>query len=126
MRHTITITITDETPYEIEPKELDTWLKTTEQKRRKKQDEQFECLHKNCAQCGGTGNRKDGLGNCVHMLSCPCFRCRAWGAATYAQTKVIPAPRELRDKMERLSKQAPLSFKQARIQTQAAWRASLE
>jgi hypothetical protein len=33
------------------------------------------CLHRNCATCGGTGQRKDGLGACVHMISCPCPRC---------------------------------------------------
>ena len=33
-----------------------------------------QCLHKNCAQCGGTGKRKDGT-VCVHMISCSCDRC---------------------------------------------------
>jgi hypothetical protein len=33
------------------------------------------CLHKNCQSCGGTGVRKDGLGICVHMISCPCPLC---------------------------------------------------
>jgi hypothetical protein len=33
------------------------------------------CLHETCSQCGGTGVRKDGLGSCVHMISCPRPRC---------------------------------------------------
>jgi len=33
------------------------------------------CLHDNCSACGGTGVRKDGLGACVHMISCPCPKC---------------------------------------------------
>jgi hypothetical protein len=35
-----------------------------------------ECLHDNCSNCGGPGQRKDGLGFCVHMISCPCPKCR--------------------------------------------------
>jgi len=34
-----------------------------------------ECLHKQCGTCNGTGMRKDGLGPCIHMLSCPCPLC---------------------------------------------------
>lgn len=34
-----------------------------------------DCLHKNCSMCNGTGVRKDGLGPCIHMLSCPCPIC---------------------------------------------------
>lgn len=34
-----------------------------------------KCLHDNCSQCDGTGIRKDGLGSCVHMISCPCPKC---------------------------------------------------
>ena len=37
-----------------------------------------ECLHDNCPSCGGTGKRKDGLGMCVHMISCPCRKCSPW------------------------------------------------
>jgi hypothetical protein len=33
------------------------------------------CLHDGCSQCDGTGIRKDGLGSCVHMISCSCPRC---------------------------------------------------
>lgn len=33
------------------------------------------CLHKNCSSCNGTGVRIDGLGPCVHMISCPCPLC---------------------------------------------------
>jgi hypothetical protein len=33
------------------------------------------CLHDNCLQCNGTGVKKDGLGPCVHMISCKCSRC---------------------------------------------------
>ena len=33
------------------------------------------CLHLSCPRCDGTGTRKDGLGACVHMISCPCHRC---------------------------------------------------
>lgn len=34
-----------------------------------------DCLHDKCEDCGGTGQRKDGLGPCVHMLSCTCPKC---------------------------------------------------
>lgn len=34
-----------------------------------------ECLHKACDQCHGTGKKKDGT-FCVHMISCPCPKCR--------------------------------------------------
>lgn len=34
-----------------------------------------QCLHDTCPTCGGTGVRKDGLGSCIHMISCPCPRC---------------------------------------------------
>jgi hypothetical protein len=33
------------------------------------------CMHDQCSQCKGTGERKDGLGVCVHMISCPCPKC---------------------------------------------------
>ena len=33
------------------------------------------CLHDNCSSCGGTGVRKDGLGPCIHMMSCSCPKC---------------------------------------------------
>ena len=33
------------------------------------------CMHDNCPTCGGTGKRKDGLGSCLHMISCPCPKC---------------------------------------------------
>lgn len=33
------------------------------------------CMHDNCLACDGTGSRKDGLGPCVHMMSCPCPKC---------------------------------------------------
>lgn len=34
-----------------------------------------KCLHDSCSSCGGTGIRKDGLGMCIHMISCPCPKC---------------------------------------------------
>lgn len=37
--------------------------------------EDQKCLHKTCTCCDGTGVRKDGLGMCTHMISCPCPRC---------------------------------------------------
>lgn len=33
-----------------------------------------DCLHDNCTSCDGTGIRKDGLGTCVHMMSCSCSK----------------------------------------------------
>jgi len=33
------------------------------------------CMHKSCPQCHGTGRREDGLGPCIHMISCPCPNC---------------------------------------------------
>jgi hypothetical protein len=38
--------------------------------------ESSTCLHDNCSSCNGTGIRKDGLGPCVHMISCSCPKCR--------------------------------------------------
>lgn len=38
--------------------------------------EKSSCLHDNCSSCNGTGIRKDGLGPCVHMISCSCPKCR--------------------------------------------------
>lgn len=34
-----------------------------------------KCLHSNCPHCGGTGNRRDGLGMCIHGISCNCPKC---------------------------------------------------
>lgn len=34
-----------------------------------------DCMHDNCPSCNGTGLRKDGLGACIHGISCPCRRC---------------------------------------------------
>lgn len=34
-----------------------------------------ECLHKKCSRCNGTGTRLDGLGACIHSISCPCPKC---------------------------------------------------
>lgn len=36
---------------------------------------QMKCLHVSCKECGGTGFKKNGLGACVHMISCPCPKC---------------------------------------------------
>lgn len=33
-----------------------------------------KCLHEQCAECQGTGRKKDGSA-CVHMISCPCPKC---------------------------------------------------
>ena len=33
------------------------------------------CLHDNCSICGGTGRRRDGLGMCIHSISCSCPKC---------------------------------------------------
>lgn len=33
------------------------------------------CMHDQCSQCVGTGVKSDGT-LCVHMISCPCPRCR--------------------------------------------------
>lgn len=33
------------------------------------------CLHNHCSSCNGTGIRKDGLGPCIHMMSCSCPKC---------------------------------------------------
>ena len=34
-----------------------------------------DCIHDNCSSCDGTRIRKDGLGPCVHMMSCSCPKC---------------------------------------------------
>jgi hypothetical protein len=33
------------------------------------------CLHTQCPECNGTGQKKNGLGICVHHLSCSCPKC---------------------------------------------------
>lgn len=38
-------------------------------------NDDIPCMHKSCPTCGGTGMRKDGLGACIHMISCPCPKC---------------------------------------------------
>ena len=35
----------------------------------------ISCAHEQCTSCGGTGQRYDGLGACVHALSCSCPKC---------------------------------------------------
>jgi len=44
----------------------------------KKSETERRCLHDNCTQCSGSGVRKDGLGPCIHMISCPCPRCNPY------------------------------------------------
>jgi len=39
------------------------------------QQNQRPCLHDGCPSCDGTGIRKDGLGSCIHMISCSCPKC---------------------------------------------------
>ncbi|UYL84944.1 hypothetical protein pEaSNUABM55_00171 [Erwinia phage pEa_SNUABM_55] len=36
--------------------------------------EGVRCLHKACAECGGSGVRKKG-GACIHGIACPCPNC---------------------------------------------------
>lgn len=38
-------------------------------------DDKNKCLHVSCPLCNGTGIRKDGLGMCIHNISCPCPKC---------------------------------------------------
>lgn len=52
----------------------DEWFKNVPKFWVDEKDEQ-SCLHKTCKCCDGTGVRKDGLGMCIHMISCPCPRC---------------------------------------------------
>lgn len=33
------------------------------------------CMHDNCPLCHGTGIREDGLGMCIHGMSCTCPKC---------------------------------------------------
>lgn len=39
------------------------------------EDDHTKCLHDMCPHCGGTGIRGDGLGMCVHGISCSCRKC---------------------------------------------------
>lgn len=41
----------------------------------KQNNKKIECLHLKCSECNGTGFKKNGLGTCVHMISCPCKNC---------------------------------------------------
>jgi len=36
--------------------------------------ETSDCLHKQCPECNGTGNKVHG-GSCIHSISCPCKDC---------------------------------------------------
>lgn len=58
-------------PVQIQPLSIKPdswWYKSVEQ-------QDFGCAHMNCSTCGGTGTRHDGLGACIHMISCQCRRC---------------------------------------------------
>ena len=33
------------------------------------------CLHDNCPECHGSGRKPNGE-TCVHMISCPCRKCK--------------------------------------------------
>ena len=43
--------------------------------RRDRYNRTMKCLHVSCKECNGTGFKKNGLGACVHMISCPCAKC---------------------------------------------------
>lgn len=51
------------------------WWTWTIKKVSKVWKDNSSCLHDNCSSCDGTGIRKDGLGPCVHMMSCSCPKC---------------------------------------------------
>lgn len=51
----------------FQPKEYKQWYEGIW-----KQEQLEGCLHDSCSVCNGTGIRKDGLGVCIHGLSCPC------------------------------------------------------
>jgi hypothetical protein len=34
-----------------------------------------KCLHECCPSCGGSGNKKDGSGPCIHFIACSCPKC---------------------------------------------------
>lgn len=36
---------------------------------------QQPCLHDGCQECGGTGQKRNGTGMCIHAISCPCPKC---------------------------------------------------
>lgn len=38
-------------------------------------EEPQKCLHASCPECQGTGIKKNGLGMCIHMISCSCPKC---------------------------------------------------
>lgn len=40
-----------------------------------KHEPERECLHDKCPDCNGTGIKKNGLGSCIHMISCKCPKC---------------------------------------------------
>ena len=66
----------------------DILIKIDEEAKKKEQDEKFPwitipgkqekpCLHKQCAQCHGTGRKENGQ-LCIHMISCPCKSCNPY------------------------------------------------
>lgn len=45
----------------------------SEARNKKKQKE--HCRHNDCPKCHGTGKKDDGT-QCIHMISCPCKKCK--------------------------------------------------
>lgn len=43
-----------------------------------KYEPERECLHDKCPDCNGTGIKKNGLGSCIHMISCKCPKCNPY------------------------------------------------
>lgn len=64
--------IINEVPFLIRPvnySDSDSWI-----------DSEFinlsKCSHESCIDCGGSGVRHDGMGVCLHALSCSCSKCQ--------------------------------------------------
>ncbi len=45
------------------------------QRHGRQEEEERPCLRQSCASCKGSGRKGDGRA-CVHLISCPCPRCR--------------------------------------------------
>jgi len=40
-----------------------------------RKNREINCLHDSCPECNGTGTKLNGLGMCIHFISCPCPKC---------------------------------------------------
>ena len=55
--------------------QLEDFKRSLKNEVRQKFNEKIPCYHMTCPDCFGTRRKKDGT-SCIHMINCPCLRCR--------------------------------------------------